>query len=59
MTFLQQRIFESLVRALGINNNSKIEIVYPGLIPKDVMCATRTYWTFKYYGMANIAIWDG
>lgn len=51
--------FENLVRQLGINSSSKVVIVYPGLIPKDVMCATRTYWTFKYYGMTNIAILDG
>lgn len=51
--------FESLVSKLGISNDSNVVIVYPGLIPKDIMCATRTYWTFDYYGMTNISILDG
>ncbi|KUO73741.1 MAG: hypothetical protein APF81_02135 [Desulfosporosinus sp. BRH_c37] len=51
--------FESLVSKLGISNDSKVVIVYPGLIPKDIMCATRTYWTFDYFGMSNISILDG
>jgi len=51
--------FESLVSKLGISNDSKVVIVYPGLIPKDVMCVTRTYWTFDYFGMNNISILDG
>jgi thiosulfate/3-mercaptopyruvate sulfurtransferase len=51
--------FEKLVRNVGVNNNSKVVIVYPGLIPKDIMCATRTYWTFDFYGMDNISILDG
>lgn len=51
--------FESLTRKLGINNDSRIVIVYPGFIPKDVMCGTRTYWTFDYYGVSQISILDG
>jgi thiosulfate/3-mercaptopyruvate sulfurtransferase len=47
------------VQKLGINKDSKIVIVYPGLTPKDVMCGTRTFWTFSYYGMENISILDG
>lgn len=51
--------FETLARKLGVNNDSRIVIVYPGFIPKDVMCATRTYWTFDYYGVSQISILDG
>lgn len=51
--------FESLVRKLGINQDSAIVIVNAGLIPKDIMCATRTAWTFDYFGMTNVAILDG
>lgn len=51
--------FEKLIQDLGINNETKVIIVYPGFIPKDVMCATRTFWTFSYYGMTNISILNG
>jgi thiosulfate/3-mercaptopyruvate sulfurtransferase len=51
--------FEILARKLAINNDSRIVIVYPGLIPKDVMCATRTFWTFEYYGLSRVSILDG
>jgi len=51
--------FESIVQKLGINKDSKIVIVYPGLIAKDIMCGTRTFWTLAYYGMDNISILDG
>jgi thiosulfate/3-mercaptopyruvate sulfurtransferase len=51
--------FEILARKLGITNDSRIVIVYPGFIPKDVMCATRTFWTFEYYGLSRVSILDG
>jgi 3-mercaptopyruvate sulfurtransferase SseA len=51
--------FETLARSLGINTDSKIVIVYPGFVPKDVMCATRTFWTFDYYGISSVSILDG
>lgn len=51
--------FEKLVRDYGVNTDSKIVIVYPGLIPKDVMCGTRTFWTFDYFGVDDVAILDG
>ncbi|MCX7025953.1 MAG: sulfurtransferase [Spirochaetes bacterium] len=51
--------FEFLVRKLGINQDSTVVIVNAGLIPKDIMCATRTAWTFDYFGMSNIAVLDG
>ncbi len=44
---------------IRINQDSRVVIVYPGLIPKDVMCATRTFWTFDYYGMERISILNG
>ena len=51
--------FEGLAQKLGIKNKFRIVIVYPGFIPKDMMCATRTYWTFDYYGMAGVSILNG
>lgn len=51
--------FEKLLRNYGVNKDSKIIIVYSGLIPKDIMCATRTFWTFDYYGLDDVAILNG
>ncbi len=51
--------FEKLLRKLGVNNDSLIVIVYPGRIPKDIMCATRVFWTLDYYGVNNISVLDG
>lgn len=51
--------FEEILQKLGINQNSKIVIVYPGFIPKDIMCGTRTYWTLAYYGIEDVSILNG
>lgn len=51
--------FEKVLRKLGVNNDSLIVIVYPGRIPKDIMCATRVYWTLDYYGVNNVSVLDG
>ena len=48
-----------LAQSLGVNADDAIIIVSDGLSSGDVTSATRTYWTFKYFGHDNMAILDG
>jgi len=54
-----QEDWVSLARSLGVNEGDAIVIVSDGLSSGDVTSATRTYWTFKYFGHDNMAILDG
>ncbi|MFP4154922.1 MAG: sulfurtransferase [Halothiobacillaceae bacterium] len=51
--------WEAKVRKWGVDQDDAIVIVSDGLSSGDVTSATRTYWTFKYFGHDNMAILDG
>lgn len=51
--------FETLMRDLGVNNDSLIVITADGSDTPTLTFATRAYWTLKYYGHDNVAVLDG
>lgn len=51
--------FETLMRDLGVNNDSLVVITADGSDTPTLTFATRAYWTFKYYGHDNVAVLDG
>lgn len=51
--------WEVKVQKWGVDQDDAIVIVSDGLSSGDVTSATRTYWTFKYFGHDNMAILDG
>ncbi|MGC9456220.1 MAG: sulfurtransferase [Halothiobacillaceae bacterium] len=51
--------WEAKVQKWGVDQDDAIVIVSDGLSSGDVTSATRTYWTFKYFGHDNMAILDG
>lgn len=52
---LSENDFESLMGNLGISNDERI-VIYSS---KNLIHASRLYWTLKYYGHKNVAIVDG
>lgn len=54
-----QRRFEALMQAVGINKDSAVVITSKGENNGDVTMATRLYWQMKYYGHDNLAILNG
>lgn len=51
--------FARLVGALGIQNNSHVVLVATGGSERDMSVATDVYWTFKYFGHAEVSILNG
>jgi thiosulfate/3-mercaptopyruvate sulfurtransferase len=51
--------FSRLVGGLGIENENHIVLVATGASDRDMSIATDVYWTFKYFGHAEISILDG
>ena len=51
--------FEKVMQDAGVNQNSKVVIVYKGTGNLDMTMATRFYWQMKYYGFDNMAILNG
>jgi thiosulfate/3-mercaptopyruvate sulfurtransferase len=52
-------LFQRLVQAMGINQDSKVIITEEGTQASDMNKAARLYWTFKYYGFNNAYILEG
>lgn len=51
--------FETMVRELGVNNDSAVVITADGAETSTLTFATRVYWTFKYYGHDKVAVLNG
>jgi len=51
--------FEQLMQKSGVSNDSAIVISHLGTSPKEVVAATRLYWTLKYFGHPAVAILNG
>lgn len=51
--------FEQLMQKSGVNNDSAIVISHLGTSPKEVIAATRLYWTLKYFGHQSVALLNG
>lgn len=51
--------FETLMRDLGVNNDSLVVIAADGSDTPTLTFATRAHWTLKYYGHDNVALLDG
>lgn len=48
-----------LIGRLGIDNDTHVVMVPPGLNSTDVGIGTRVYWTFKVLGHDNVSLLDG
>ena len=51
--------FQSLVRRLGVSDDSHVVVVPAGVSSTDFGSAARAYWTFKVFGHNNVSILDG
>jgi thiosulfate/3-mercaptopyruvate sulfurtransferase len=51
--------FETLMKNLGVNNDSVVVIVPVSSTPSTLTMGTRAYWTFKYFGFKDVALLDG
>ena len=51
--------FQSLVRGLGVSDDSHVVVVPAGVSSTDFGSAARAYWTFKVFGHNNVSILDG
>ncbi|MFN4148750.1 MAG: rhodanese-like domain-containing protein, partial [Rhodocyclaceae bacterium] len=47
------------IGSLGVDNNSHVILVPPGVNHGDMGWATRIYWTFKVLGHDNVSILNG
>lgn len=47
------------IGSLGIDNNTHVVLVSPGVTNLDMGWATRIYWTFKVLGHDNVSILNG
>ena len=54
-----QTEFARLAGGLGIANNSHVVIVGTGSTERDMSIATDVYWTFRYFGHAEVSVLDG
>ena len=52
----EEKEFNRLMQSWGVNRDSAIVIVAPGMDNGDMTMATRLYWQIKYYGHDNVAI---
>ena len=48
-----------LIGGLGIDNNSHVVLVSPGMSSTDMGISTRLFWTFKVLGDDNVSILNG
>lgn len=48
-----------MIGKLGIDNNTHVVLVPPGMSSTDMGIGTRVYWTFKVLGHDNVSILDG
>ena len=48
-----------LIGSLGIDNNSHVVLVSPGMSSTDMGISTRLFWTFKVLGDDNVSILNG
>jgi len=51
--------FETIMRDLGINNDTPVVIVPMSSDTSSLTMGTRAFWTFKYFGHDNVALLDG
>ncbi len=51
--------FARLAGSLGIANDDHVIVVGTGGSERDMSVATDVYWTFKFYGHAEVSILDG
>ena len=51
--------FARLVGSLGVANESHVVLVATGGSERDMSIATDVYWTFKYFGHAEVSVLDG
>lgn len=51
--------FETVMRDLGVNNDSVVVITADWGDTPTLAFATRAYWTLKYYGYDKVALLDG
>jgi len=49
----------AMIGRLGIDNNTRVVLVPPGMSSSDMGMGTRVYWTFKVLGHDNVSILDG
>lgn len=52
-------MLETLIRDLGIDNDTHVVIVAGGVSPTNMGSATRVHWTFKVMGHDAVSILDG
>jgi thiosulfate/3-mercaptopyruvate sulfurtransferase len=50
---------EAHMRALGVDNGSRVVLYAHIDTPKDFLKASYVYWAMKYHGLAHVAIMDG
>lgn len=51
--------FARLAGSLGIANENHVVLVATGGSERDMSIATDIYWTFKYFGHADVSVLDG